>query len=349
VNPVNKPLDVEGLPRMAYHLVDMERYIPRKLLNGKNIRGMDVLTSRGCPYRCAFCVNPFWSYRKWRAISAERALEDIDYLVKNYQIEHFWFADDYFFGKKDRARVIINGLAARPRPLSWEANIRVDNFNDKNVDDEFLALIRKSGCYMLSMGMESASEKMLKFMEKDITPSQIVHAVQQCKRYEILPRGYWITALPHETVDDLKKTLAMIWEFHETQPCDDHYTPSFYHPFPGGKLYAECKRLGFKEPGDLRSWAAVDVRYGYLNIQDRPWLENEQEFKNLNAYGRLMQLADDLRWNRKLLAWLGKATRAWITFRVKNDFWGFRFELWIFKNPLAKWAYRIGKQFIRRR
>jgi radical SAM superfamily enzyme YgiQ (UPF0313 family) len=323
-------IDVEKLPPFPYHLLDIEKYIKRKLLNGKIVRGIDVLTSRGCPYRCAFCVNPHLNYRKWRAISSEVVLNLISFLVDKYRLNNIWFSDDYLFGEKKRITEIAKGIIERRMNITWSGNIRADNFRPGGIDDEALDLIKQSGCYALYIGMESGVDRILKIYKKDITIAQIINAVKQCKKHGILPKGFWMMGAPGEEISDIKKTLSLIWKLHKIDNNFSLSAPGIYRPYPGGELYEEAKRLGFKEPKSLQEWGSSDLYAGYLDSKSLPWLKKPGILQDFRFYGLLL-IADSIGFFNTRFRCIFKILVKLSKLRYKYGFWDFRIEALIYK------------------
>jgi radical SAM superfamily enzyme YgiQ (UPF0313 family) len=319
------PIDVNEMPDFDYDLCDISKYLRVQLLNGSIVRGLGVLTSRGCPYQCSFCPVPHLNSRKWRAISPERVLTLIKKLIEKYHINYVWFMDDFLFGNKTRFEAIVRGIIDQKLCVQWSGNIRVDNISDSLVNDELLADIKKSGCYALHMGMESGDDAVLKLYKKNTSTAQIKNAVIQCHRYGIIPNGTWIMGIPHEKLSSIKKTLRFIWQLHEIDDTDPVYVPGIYRPHPGGELYQEALKLGYKEPQTLREWKTREIYVGFTSEKYLPWLEDPAMIRDFRFYGRIITAYKKLFFSKGvfklfiLLVWLAKL-------RFKTGFWHLRFE-----------------------
>lgn len=344
LNKLNPPIDVAKLPRLAYHLLNIEKYIDRTLVNHRRVRSLDIHTSRGCPYRCTFCTNPILSFGKWRALPVERVLEDIDFLVNTYNLNHLWIMDDYFFGAKDRVLYIVKGLIERGYKLSWEANVRADDFEPQRINDEFLTLLRESGCYALRIGAESGSDRILELLKKDITVSQTINAVKQCSKHGIISMCFFITGIPEETFEEVKKTFSLIWRLEEMDPEVVLLSPGTYRPYPGGELYNKCKELGLTEPQDLEGWKGPDSLGGYLDLKDLPWVKHSRLIGDLQTYTRWM-LADRKNVFETKFSWFWKILGKLAKLRCKYNFWGIRIEPRIIS--ILRKIYRFSKKVSR--
>lgn len=317
INKATQPVDINELPELAYHLFDVERYVNRILFTGESVRSLSICTSRGCPYRCSFCVNRILVARKWRPLSPERVINTLDELIEKYNLNHLYFIDDYFFGKIDRVKLLAKEMIEKDYNLRWEANIRANNFAPKGADDECLKLLKRSGCYSLRMGAESGSDRVLKLLKKDITVENIINAVEQCKKHEIIPLCYFMTGIPGETLEEAKMTFSLIVKLYRIYPRIRVIVPGLFRPYPGGELYGECIRLGFKEPESLKEWSEVNLDSD--DIENLPWIKDKALLNNMRDYMRFFTTSHE-KINPlyyPFLKTLGESA-AW---RFDHDFW----------------------------
>ncbi|MBI4779108.1 radical SAM protein, partial [Candidatus Falkowbacteria bacterium] len=169
---------------------------------------MPSLTSRGCPHRCTFCINAILK-NNWRAREAEQVLEDLKIIKSKPYFAgkplRFW--DENFFVDLKRARAIINGMIDRNLTIPWETTVRAGYLKEGQIDDDFLAKLKQSGCYLLSFGAESGSPEILKKIKKDITPEEIINSAKMCLKHGIIPQYTFMIGLPGETKPDMLMTL----------------------------------------------------------------------------------------------------------------------------------------------
>ncbi len=327
VNAEGPPPEMDDLPLPAYHLLEIEKYVGRRTMDGRPMRGLDILTSRGCPYRCAFCVVPFLSNRKWRSLSVERVLADIETLVSRHDLSYLWFMDDYFFGNKRWVNGVVDGILARARKFVWEANVRADNFRDTFVNDGLLARMRASGCYALRMGLESGSERVLKLISKDVKVPMLTGAVEAAARHGIMTVGTWLMGVPSETRREIQETLALIQKVHETSPLDPHWAPGIYRPYPGGELYHMALESGFVPPKTLRDWADFNLHWGTFSARALPWVEEPGFVDDVVLYGEMV-LSEHL--GGRFLAPRRIFDRM-ARYRYRTGFWDYRADAWLFR------------------
>ena len=196
-------LDINELEEPPYEIVKVSNYLPKRF----GVPSLDVETSRGCPFNCAFCYNPSLHQRKWRALTSERTLRRLDNLKSRYCVESFWFIDDEFFVDLKRAQEIIEGVIERKYRWSVQGTTIA---NCLRMSDTFLKLLHRSGCKQLNIGVESGSEELLKKMNKPITNEQVLEVNSKLAKFDIVPSYYFIVGFPDETENDFSQTLKLV-------------------------------------------------------------------------------------------------------------------------------------------
>jgi len=201
--------NLDELPLPAYDLLNMEFYIKNDMpklitsLTPENRCG-NILTSRGCPYNCTFCHNSFKGL-KFRYNSAEKVIEEIEYLIKHYQIDSLFFIEDNFFVMKERTKKICELMIERKIRIKWGGNARVDN-----LDKDILILAKQAGCVQVTFGWESGSQRMLDIYNKKTTIEQNIESIRVCNEIGIFPNGTVMIGGPTETIEDIRKTKDFI-------------------------------------------------------------------------------------------------------------------------------------------
>lgn len=161
-------------------------------------------TSRGCPFRCAFCsVASIWG-RRYRYFSAERVVEDIKHLAKEYGAKGIYFREDNFTASGDRTVAFCEGLLRDRIDIKWVCETRVDS-----LDRQLLALMHRAGCEALYIGVESGSQRLLDFMEKGTNLEQIHGVFQWCGELGINTAASFIVGIPTETPHERRTTLEL--------------------------------------------------------------------------------------------------------------------------------------------
>ncbi len=225
VVPVDSHVDLNTLPAPAWDLIEKENYIL------PIVRKPYVLmeTGRGCPYRCIFCVVPYFHGKKPRMKSVDKIIQEmreIRPLVGDifFHTDNFTFDPDYV---KSFCRALIeSGLGFR-----WVCNSRVDT-----IDDEMVRLMREAGCWLMSFGIESGDQGILDGCKKGITVEQAKKAVEIVRKNGIMASGHFIFGLPGETRETAEKTIRLATSL----PLN---FAEFYiaTPFPGSELYEAVK------------------------------------------------------------------------------------------------------------
>ncbi|MDD5589872.1 MAG: radical SAM protein [Candidatus Portnoybacteria bacterium] len=245
-------------------------------------------TSRGCPHRCAFCINAITKNR-WRMRESGKVLEDIAIIKSKpcFAGKKLRFWDENFFVDMVRVKEIVEGMIKNDLIIPWETTVRADYFSRPELTDDLLEAMKQSGCYLLSFGAESGSPKILKKIDKDITRQEIIESAKKCLRHGIIPQYSFMVGLPGETAKDIRQTISLIDELVALDPKVQILGPQAFRPYPGSKLYEECLEAGWKSPEGLKEWArAVENELNYLTPFNFPWVKDPGLVDSLEAYAR---------------------------------------------------------------
>ncbi len=212
-----------------------------------------VISSRGCPWSCTFCGSPkFWK-RRVRFHSPGYFVSQLATLSQK-GINFFYVSDDTFTLKKERVIEICKEIVSRNLGIVWQAISRVNC-----VDEEILYWMRRAGCIQISYGVESGSEKMRRFFNKQISTAEIVRAFDLTRRYGILPRAYFIYGSPGETSKTVGESIRLM---HQIRPLA--MVSYILDVYPGTKLYDDLKkRLNITD--DIWTNPVEDIMYFQLN------------------------------------------------------------------------------------
>lgn len=232
--------NLDDLPFPAWHLLDVDRY--RLPLKGRPF--LMVAPLRGCPFQCSFCTCHTYYGSRLRTRSVESVIAEIAYDRERFGISDFFFWAETFVVNKDYVRRLCRAMLERDVRIAWTANSRVDT-----VDPELLSLMAEAGCWMISFGIESASQAVLDESEKGTRVADAVEAVQLARKAGIKTVGHFILGLPGETRRSLAETIA----FSKKLKLD---LAQFYCavPFPGSRLYERALRKGWIDPPDFSAF-----------------------------------------------------------------------------------------------
>ncbi len=251
--PDAEVIDLDEIPiELPFDLLPLEKY--PSLQAGR----FHIQTSRGCPHRCGFCYNSIFNKKAWRAKSAKRVVDEIEFVLRKFPyVKIIDPIDDNFFVDQKRVEEICSMIIERGLKVSWRANCRFDYLS--TYDQKFVALLEKAGCAELDFGGESGSERMQKFVCKDVTAEQIVTSVANLQKWapSIEPFTSWLSGLPGETYSDMEKTFDLMDKMTEANPRTQHYGIFLYTPFPSPLLSS----LGpdFVPPKSLEEWGNIEV------------------------------------------------------------------------------------------
>lgn len=218
-------VDMDSLPYPAYHLLPWKKYRPHPP-HGMSLPFGAIVTSRGCPYRCAYCSKPIFGSR-FRAQSPERVVEEMAYLHEKFGVKEIAFYDDTFTLDKERAHAIAEKILEKGLKVAWTCETRVNL-----VDKELLEHMKQAGCYSVAYGIESASPQIIEVLRKDITLEQVEKAVRDSREVGLQVVGYFMLGSPGETPDTIRKTID-----YAKRLKVDFAQFSITTPFPGTELY----------------------------------------------------------------------------------------------------------------
>ena len=215
--------DLDALPLPARHLLPMSRY---QALGYP----VSIITSRGCPNQCIFCLGRKMVGQKVRFRSAVHIVDEIEEL-RSFGFSFINIADDLFTASKRRVTEFCNELVKRKLEISWSAFSRVNT-----VDTQTLTLMKSAGCHSVSFGIESGNPEMLQRVKKGITIAQAKKAALACREVGIRGHASFMVGLPGETLDtmndslNLQKELGIESAFH------------FLSPFPGTAVREDIEK-----------------------------------------------------------------------------------------------------------
>lgn len=245
-----KNLDI--LPMPAWDLLgDINKYI-----GGRESRGINLNTSRGCPFCCTYCYNTVFNKdRGWRGLSAKHVIEQIEYLVNNYNIKFINFLEDNFTFNLNRIYEICDLLIERGNPIRWECESRV------GLSKKMLEKMKLAGCEYIAFGVESGSRRMLKFIKKGIRLEEVIESFRFCREVGIKPMIYLMYGFPTETMEDIEASLNLLKKI-DYYECDT----MIFRPYPGTELYNFCVDKGFFHPPQkLIDWISLSDQHDSRN------------------------------------------------------------------------------------
>nr|MBA4405126.1 hypothetical protein [Nanoarchaeum sp.] len=195
--PPREPFDLKNLPPPAFHLLDFKNYYYEILGRGFAL----FETSRGCRYRCKFCNKVMYG-EGIRTKSTEQILEEVTQAVEKYNVRTGYFIDLDFLSNREIAEELCTYLAAKKYKFKWACQTRPDL-----LDAEILKRMKRAGCSIIHLGLETGSQRLLDFINKDITIGELEKAVDLCNKAGIKTMIFILFGLPGETKQDRIATL----------------------------------------------------------------------------------------------------------------------------------------------
>jgi radical SAM superfamily enzyme YgiQ (UPF0313 family) len=318
--PERTVANVNDLPAPAFHLADVDAY-----QGAGGVRKLGYATSVGCPYACHYCTDQVFYKRRFNAYSAERVVSELTELVVRYNLEEVALLDSNFLVDIKRALAIARGIVASGLRFRWTFQASTD-FLWKMSDDD-VCLLAESGVSHMGFGTESASQDVLRLMNKHHQKiEQMVETARKAELAGIHVTFNLILGYPGETEADRQQTFQ-IMSAMARQYWNISFSPNIFTPYPGIPIWPQLKELGLREPQSLEEWGSLPLGRNVL-----PWLQGE-ELRRLRRSLEYFLLNNQIRKATKERAWLRRSFRralgAPIRWRIGNNRYSFPWELWV--------------------
>lgn len=243
----NAFINLDRLPELGLHLVDIRNYRDFR----KGIQ-WSLYTSRGCTHGCGFCSVSRMNHNRWRGMGPDRVVREMRRLVE-MGARDIAFCEDNFFLDRRRTAEIARLLVRDPLPVTWSASCRVDAL--LRMPDDLLARYRRAGLRHLHIGAESGSDRILKLLNKRISPADILRVNRSLQANGLVPEYIFMMGFPTETDAEKDMTLALIRQLRKDHPRAWFWRMNQYIPYPGTPLFDMALRDGFTPPDTLEQWA----------------------------------------------------------------------------------------------
>ncbi len=261
----NKPRptiqNLDELPFPAWDHIKIEDYSDP----GKLYPFITLITGRGCPNYCTFCVNtPLLFKRVFRIRSAKNIVDEIEYDLKLFpQIQEFMIETDTFTANPEHVKAFCRELEERNLKIKWSCNVRVD------INLSLLSIMKRSGCRMLMIGYESGNQRCLDAVCKGVTLEQSKRFSEAAHKLGFILHGCFMFGFPGETPEEAQKTI----DFAKSLPLD---TVQFsgIAAYPGTTIYNWAKQKGYLVPKDWPDWVSPEREQ--VTVLNYPQFSKEQ-------------------------------------------------------------------------
>ena len=300
--------NLDALPYPAYHYFALEKY----QFFGRRI--LPILTSRGCPFQCSYCVSSRMIGAAFRPRDPIKVADELEWLKNSQNAGTFSFYDDAFTYDPGRAVKICEEIKKRRIGIPWDCQTRVDR-----ISREVLEKMKAADCQLVSFGAESGCQKILDAVNKKTTVEQNEKAIKLAKDVGLSVAMSVVIGYPGETPESLQQTLGFI---RRAKP--DYVYLCIATPYPGTSMRSTLENLGWPVSTDWSRYDMqgpvfenpllpvdlVSVRRDFYN-SFYSWSYVLRQYKRNTFYSRSMgrTALNDRIWRSKALRWFFSGIR----------------------------------------
>lgn len=258
--------NLSDLPSIPYELFPVGKWLPigryysdRAQPHWRfNDRVIPIHGGRGCPFNCNFCYH----HSKFRFRPISNMMKDAQELLDRFNGNMLYFGDDLVLSNPERARELTSALGNFKKPVEYSIQTRFDVLD--RIDDSLLKEMKKTGCRIMGLGIESGSQRILDIMDKKITIEQVKNGLRRLKDADILSTVSMMVGQISETADDAMASVELMRLSLEYDK-NIEYAFTITTPFPGSTLYSFAL-----EKGHIKDDADFYKRYRF-NLFRRPF------------------------------------------------------------------------------
>ena len=235
VNPeMEKIKDLDSFPFPDQSLFPYEKYFKEK-----GFRELSIITSRGCPGQCTFCQPTIEKMfgRKIRFSGSDYVVDQIRYLKEIFKLDFFVISDDTFITKKKRVLELCEKIVSEKINIFWRCQTRISL-----LDREIIRVMKRAGCFVIALGVESGSQDILDLLQKRIKVEQIKQAFRICHEEGMLTHAYLMIGSLGESRKTIEETISLL---REIKPFTSNICVTT--PYPGTYLYDTLKKENLLE------------------------------------------------------------------------------------------------------
>ncbi len=248
VKKTSPPTFIEGseFPRPDWNIVNLTKRMPI----------LPIETARGCIYKCAFCSETSYWTKPVRLKPIDKITEELKTNIQEFNIKTFRFVDSCFTAPQKRCTKICDAIIKENLDIKWTSYARIDNMSR-----DLLQKMKQSGCVAVDIGMESGDPTILRKMEKNYTPKDIIKSINTAKEVDIITHCNLVIGFPGETAETIENTINTL---EKAQP--DTYDAYLLDVAPHTKIYNQTEMYGIQ--GNRLMWRhkTMDTKQAMLQI-----------------------------------------------------------------------------------
>ncbi len=242
-------VDLDSQPFAAVELLPLENYWKLGYGHGpvmRNVRYMNILTSRGCPYKCSFCQAPEMSGGRWLRKSPQRVLEEIRWHMDRFGVRDFHIQDENFAVDRKRVEEICRGLIDGGFGITFcfPSGLKMET-----LDRELLELLARAGMRYFSLSPETGSRRVLELMNKTADIDRVPGLVSAASAMGVSTCCFFVAGTPGETDEDRRDTRRYIRRLARSGV--DEVVMPVMTPFPATASMNDPELQGFREMDEL--------------------------------------------------------------------------------------------------
>jgi len=274
----NKPRpfikNLDQIPSPARHMLPKDKYHLTASRVAEDSYCPTLIVARGCPFGCSYCSHSFG--RKIRFHSVERIIDEIKTLISEYHITQVNLEADTLTANKLFVKELCQALITEgiSKQIKWTCESRVDT-----VDQELLEIMKLAGCWQISYGIETGSQRLLNMINKSISLEQVEETIALTHRTGISVRGFFMLGLPSETEQESMETINFAIKLN---PRWAQFTITI--PYPGTPMFAQLDQEGKIRHYD---WSQYNTWSGWKKDAQIPFIAEGRSLESLVSLQKL--------------------------------------------------------------
>lgn len=282
---------VKNPPRIKMKAVDQLNFPNRKKIDLSNYlkvwkdhhgkSTLNISTQRGCPYTCQWCSTAVYG-QSYRRRSPELVVDEIEYLIKEYNPDALWFVDDVFTVSHKWLAAFSAEMQKREISIPFECITRAERLNETVLND-----LKLAGCFRIWIGAESGSQRIIDLMKRQVDINKVAEMMQLTQQFGMEAGTFIMVGYPTETKEDIKLTIDYL---KKSNP--NHFTITVAYPIKGTGLYTQIESKITEKP----NWStSTDRQIDFERTYPRKYYDhavrrivNEVNFHKAKLEGNLI-------------------------------------------------------------